>query len=71
MAIKIDRDPNSHGDKFKVSTHDPGFGRGKTERRLTLDQAFELIRHYYMAPEHIRTNCAWCKDGQSKVIERA
>jgi hypothetical protein len=66
MAIKIDRDHNSHGDKFKVSTHDPGFGRGKTERKLTLEQALELVRHYYMVPEHVRADCAWCDDNNPK-----
>lgn len=31
MAIKIDRDAYGVGDKFKVSTHDPGFGRGNSK----------------------------------------
>ena len=60
MAIKIDKDRNSAGDKFRISTHDTGFGRGASERGLTLDQAFELARHYYMVPEHIKANCPWC-----------
>lgn len=60
IAIKIDRDYQSAGDRFRVLTQDKGFGRGKSERGLSLDQALELVRHYYMVPEHVRTNCQWC-----------
>ena len=65
MAIKIDRDYNSPGDKYRVLTQDPGFGRGKSERKLTLDEALELVRHYYMVPEHIRSSCKWCEKKRS------
>lgn len=63
--IKINRDYNSP-DKYKVSTSEPGFGRGISKGRLTLNEAFELVRHYYMAPEHIKADCPWCAEQTSR-----
>jgi hypothetical protein len=70
MAIKIDKDHNSHGDKFRVTTHDPGFGRGASAGGLTLDAAFELVRHYYMMPEHVKADCTWCRENSSSKESR-
>jgi len=61
MAIRIETDRNSHGDKYRVQIQDAGFGRGNSERGLKLDEALELVRHYFAVPEHVRTGCRWCE----------
>jgi hypothetical protein len=70
MAIKIDKDHNSDGTKYRVTIHDAGFGRGMSTRGLSLDAALELVRHYYMVPTYVKADCPWCVAPSASKGER-
>ena len=50
--ICIARDRNSLGDLYRITSKEPGVGRGFAVGRATLDEAKEALDHYFLGPDH-------------------
>jgi hypothetical protein len=71
MAIKIDKDYQSAGDKFRVLTQDKGFGRGKSERGTMKDTrqgVMTMTQEQVYTFEHYRP--AYPETGDYVVVHR-
>lgn len=65
----IERDKNSPGDQYRITAKEPGFGRGPSVGRATIQQTKLALDHYFAGPEHKHmaggsvANCPFCLRG--------